>query len=185
MHPVSKELRYQREQGFLELKECYFSPNFYFSLRNELFGNKHRLKMNRKGVLYRNEKGPSMFCDGKGLLSLPSSAYEPFHKTMNHLVTLIGEGGAASASRFEKYDRDGDDSWRWVLREEGTLEEELEIYRYGKFRYNSPKGTTLEFLPDNNPSVNKGELMLDIRFRDLRELDLSVIDTSATYLESL
>lgn len=196
VHIITKELMRQKEQGYYETKSGIIAPCFSFSINlhsednsiEDSIGILSIRKGNKdKGIVYRINEG-NYGPDGKGLLNLPSTFYEPIHKIFRDLSKIIGENGNALYSAVEDTNGDNGDGWSWDTKAANSLDEALEKYRFSKLIYYSSRAK-LEFF-SNGPDKNTGRLSLEFPISNLEpNSDMGYFDARlddvAKYFENL
>jgi hypothetical protein len=175
-HTITKELMRQKEQGYYESKSGIIAP--YFSFRIRLQSEDHFiadpigiLSIGKgddvQGIVYRTKEG-NYGPDGKGLLKLDSTFYEPIHKIFRDLSKIIGENGKAFYSIFEDTYGDDGEGWAWNTKAANSLDEALDKYRFANLIYDSPEGAKLEFV-SNGPHMNTGRLGIEFPISKLKQ----------------
>jgi hypothetical protein len=149
----------QQEQGFIEPKQGYLSPQLSFKIASQQSG-KYALKIIHGYVEYK--KVPTE--------DQETNEYDPFHALVYGLTTIIGDEGTARVS----YPRN-DLKETWALAAPEPLDDAIEKYRYSEFQYNS-NGIELSFISEPFQEKTHGELTITFPFSDIADLKSSIIN---------
>ncbi|HII72786.1 TPA: hypothetical protein HA265_08575 [Candidatus Woesearchaeota archaeon] len=178
--PISAEIRRQQQQGFMENKTGWITPELGFQIKY-CPADAGRVIVTQAGLFYRNEVPGNPFHISH-LAELPAEAYAPMHHLFESLTRELGRGGVARISRIVG----GDllDSTHPKNSAMMPVEEALDQYRHGSFEYVAPRGEKAYFWAHDVKS-RAGTLSVDLPFRTIDDLEPAHVGNLVGLIEQI